>query len=81
MPTKIDWSTLSPRSLAIARQIGTRLSEGYSPTEIGIEFGTSTRWVLTRIVELRRELEAGPSVVATPVDGSETTPGPHRQCI
>jgi len=54
MPTKIDWTKVSPRGQAIARQIGTRLSEGYSPTEIGIEFGTSTKWVLTRIAELRR---------------------------
>ena len=35
----------------------TRLSEGYSPTEIGYELGTSRRWVSTQIEELRAEIE------------------------
>ena len=59
-PSEIDWSTLSPRGTAIARQIGTRLLEGYTPREIASELGTSTRWVSSRLDELRAELERRP---------------------
>jgi hypothetical protein len=34
VPCAINWNTRSPRSLAIVRQIGTRVSEGYPPIEI-----------------------------------------------
>ena len=58
MPTlEINWSTLSPRGTAIARQIGTRVLDGYTPREIASELGTSTKWVSTRLDELRVELE------------------------
>jgi hypothetical protein len=33
------------------------ISKGYSPTEIASGLGTSTRWVLKRLDELRAELE------------------------
>ena len=48
MPTSIDWSMLSPRGTAIARQIGSRLIEGYSRTEIAAQLGTTQRWVSDR---------------------------------
>jgi DNA-binding CsgD family transcriptional regulator len=54
---EVDWTRLSPRGTAIARQIGSRLLEGYSPREIGRQLGTTTRWVSNRLDELRDELE------------------------
>ena len=53
----IDLSLLSPRGEAIARQIATRLVEGYSEREIAVELGTSRSWVCARLTELRDELE------------------------
>jgi DNA-binding CsgD family transcriptional regulator len=46
---------LSERGQAILRQVGTRLSEGYTPGEIGRELGISRRLVLALVDELRTE--------------------------
>jgi hypothetical protein len=43
--------------MAIARQIGTRLLDGYTPREIAKELGTSTVSVSALVDELRRELD------------------------
>jgi DNA-binding CsgD family transcriptional regulator len=48
---------LSERGQAILRQVGTRLSEGYTPGEIGRELGISKSSVLGLVDELRTELE------------------------
>jgi hypothetical protein len=57
IPSEVNWSTLSERGQAILRQVGTRLSEGYTPGEIGHELGISRRLVLGLVDELRTELE------------------------
>jgi DNA-binding NarL/FixJ family response regulator len=55
--TPPDFTLLSPRSQAIARQIGTRLAEGYSKSEIAAALGISPRSVWLLVSELRDELE------------------------
>lgn len=57
LPNAIDWERLSERGSAILRTIAVLLAAGYSPREVGLELGTSTRWVLTRLEELADELE------------------------
>ena len=54
-------TALSPRGMAIARQIGTRLSEGFSETEIARELGTSSSSISQLLSELREELVVSPS--------------------
>ncbi len=57
VPTEIDFDRLSPRGLAILRQIAIPIVNGYSVTEIALATGTTRPWVLTRLDELREELE------------------------
>jgi hypothetical protein len=57
IPTEIVWETLSKRGQAILRQVGTRLSDGYTPSEIGRELGISRSSVSSLVDELRTELE------------------------
>jgi DNA-binding NarL/FixJ family response regulator len=52
-----DWTSLTPRGQAILRTIAIPISKGYSEREIGLALGTSTRWVSSRMAELRDELE------------------------
>ena len=56
MPSEIEWTQLSPRGAAIARKIGSRLSDGYTKSEIAIELGTTSSWVSAMLRELRAEL-------------------------
>lgn len=57
VPTEIDFDQLSTRGLAILRQIAIPIANGYSVTEIRRELGTTRSWVLTRLDELRNEIE------------------------
>jgi hypothetical protein len=56
VPTEIDFDQLSTRGLAILRQIATPIVNGYSVTEIARATGTTRSWVLTRLDELREEI-------------------------
>jgi len=47
--------------MAIVRLVATSASQGWKPAEIASALGTTTPWVLSRLAELRNELEAGPS--------------------
>jgi len=59
------WMHLAPfpgrRGMAIVRLVATSASQGWKPAEIASALGTTTPWVLSRLAELRNELEAGPS--------------------
>jgi DNA-binding CsgD family transcriptional regulator len=57
MSLAVNWSEISPRGMAIARQIGTRLAEGYTPNEIARELQTSSSSILRLIAELQAELK------------------------
>jgi len=52
----IDWTSLSPRRQATVRQIGSRLLEGYSPSEIATELGISLNSVRAALADLRAEI-------------------------
>lgn len=52
----IRWEELSERGAALMRQVGTRICEGYSETEIAKELQTSTRSISAALVELQDEL-------------------------
>jgi hypothetical protein len=70
----VDWSKLSPRGMAIRRQIEQRALCGYSTSEIATQLGTSSSWVLSRRRELRQELERRTlSPLATPVQPAHTS--------
>jgi DNA-binding NarL/FixJ family response regulator len=56
-PSTISLDLLSPRGQAIARQIGTRMVQGFSLTEIARELETSQRSISALVDELRGELE------------------------
>jgi hypothetical protein len=56
MSLAVNWSRLSPRGTAIAKQVGTRLSEGYSPREIACELQTSSSSVSLLLAELQAEV-------------------------
>ncbi|HUG64321.1 MAG TPA: hypothetical protein VMK83_03815 [Gaiellaceae bacterium] len=70
-PTNIPWGSLSPRSLAIVREVGLRLTAGYSFTEVAAILdherpeipdapisarGITKGWVQTRLREARTEI-------------------------
>jgi DNA-binding NarL/FixJ family response regulator len=52
----IPWEMLSQRAEATLRQIGTRMAEGYSETEISVELGISRHSVIARLDEVKAEL-------------------------
>jgi DNA-binding NarL/FixJ family response regulator len=52
----IPWEMLSQRAEATLRQIGSRMTEGYSETEIAVELGISRHSVMARLAEARAEL-------------------------
>jgi hypothetical protein len=55
--TGIPWSTLSPRSIAIAKTVGRMTVEGHTQPEIARSPGRSPGWVGEQLAILRRELE------------------------
>jgi len=48
---------LSPRTTATLRQFGTRLADGYTKSEIALEFRTSPGLISKGLAEARAELE------------------------
>jgi DNA-directed RNA polymerase specialized sigma24 family protein len=59
----IPWGMLSERTEATLRQIGSRMTEGFTETEIACELGISRHSVMARLDEAKAELVrlAGPS--------------------
>jgi hypothetical protein len=57
IPRSIDWSSVSPRGMAIVRLVATSASQGWTNTEIGSGLGMPSSWVVSRLAELRDELE------------------------
>ena len=57
IPLEIDWSNLSPRGMAIVRLVATSASLGWTAVEIGKGLGMPSSWVVSRLDELRTELE------------------------
>jgi hypothetical protein len=58
IPTEIIWDRLSERGTAILRQVAIPISNGWTPQEIAKELGTTKRWVLDRMDELRDEISS-----------------------
>jgi DNA-binding NarL/FixJ family response regulator len=52
----IPWEMLSQRAEATLRQIGSRMTEGYSESEIARELGISRFSVIARLDEAKAEL-------------------------